>query len=340
MRGLDLIGEKFGSLTVIERTDEKDSSRNVVWLCKCDCGNDHKVSTRNLTRGKSKSCGCFSFRERVHDLEIGRTYGYLTFKGEAPRIVRPSKTLKAGYFECVCGQEVIKSYQEVSQGSITSCGCMKGKSGIKDISGQKFGRLTALESTGKKNTGGYIWKCECECGAIKNVSIGALCYGSVKSCGCLKIDTVTKHGMTKSPAWNAWDSMVYRLKDERAKEWYWDVSADPNWLLPDGEGFLNFYADMGDPPEGHTLNRVHEAKVYSKETCEWATLSMQSFDQKRSKVNTSGRTGAYFDKSGSKWVAQIKKEGVVTQVYRGESFEEACEARTKAEIEYFGFSKE
>lgn len=103
---------------------------------------------------------------------------------------------------------------------------------------------------------------------------------------------------------------------------------------------MNFYADMGDPPEGMTLNRIHGAKIYCKENCEWATLSMQSFDQKRSKVNTSGRTGVYFDKSGSKWVAQIKKNRVVTQVYRGESFEEACEARTAAEIEYYGFSKE
>lgn len=266
----------------------------------------------------------------------GETYGYLTYLYETERIVRPSKSPRAGMFRCICGQEVRKPLGEVYQGSITSCGCMKGKATKKDITGQKFNRLTALYSTDVVVNGGYLWTCECECGTIKDIPIGALSSGQVKSCGCAK----ATHGMTKTPAWRAWDSMVTRLKDERCSEWYWDVTADPNWLLPNGEGFINFYRDMGDPPEGCTLNRIRGAKIYSKETCEWATLSMQSFDQKRSKANTSGRTGVFFDKSGNKWVAQIKKNYVVTQVYRGESFEEACEARTKAEIEYFGFSKE
>lgn len=266
----------------------------------------------------------------------GETYGYLTYLYETERIVRPSKSVRAGMFRCICGKEVRKPLGEVYQGSITSCGCMKGKAGKKDITGQKFNRLTALYSTDVVVNGGYLWVCECECGTIKNIPIAALSSGQVKSCGCAK----AIHGMTKTPAWNAWDSMLARVKDYRGREWYVDVSIDPNWLLPDGVGFMNFYEDMGDPPSGMTLNRIRGAKIYSKETCEWATLSMQSFDQKRSKVNTSGRTGVYFDKSGNKWIAQIKKDYVVTQVYRGESFEEACEARTKAEIEYYGFSKE
>lgn len=270
----------------------------------------------------------------------GGNYGFLTFLYESERITRPSKTLKAGMFRCVCGLEVHKAIAEVLQGSVTSCGCMRGRQTKKDITGQKFGRLTAIETTDVYTTGGYLWKCQCDCGVVKEVPIGALNYGSVKSCGCLKVDTITKHGMTKSPAWRAWDSMVTRLKDERCKEWYWDVSADPAWLEPNGQGFINFYEDMGDPPEGHTLNRVHGAKVYCKENCEWATLSMQSFDQKRSKVNTSGRTGVYQVKETGRWVAQIKKNRIVTEVYRGDSFEEACAARTAAEIEYYGFSKE
>lgn len=333
---IDIKNQRFGSLVAIEDTGEKDSGRNAIWLCKCDCGNDHKVAARHLVRGKSKSCGCYSFRERKYQPLEGETYGFLTYVNEAERIVRPSKTVKAGNFTCVCGKAVVKSFQEVCNGQITSCGCMKGKATKKDITGQKFNRLTAIKSTDIVVNGGYLWTCQCDCGNIKDIPIGSLGSGQVKSCGCAK----ATHGMTKTPSWRAWDSMVTRLKDERCKEWYWDVSADPNWLLPDGQGFMNFYSDMGDPPEGHTLNRIHGAKVYCKENCEWATLSMQSFDQKRSRVNTSGRTGVYFSESGSKWVAQIKKNGIVTQVYRGTSFEEACEARTAAEIEYYGFSKE
>lgn len=266
----------------------------------------------------------------------GETYGYLTYLYETDRIVRPSKSPRAGMFKCVCGDDVKRPLGEVYQGSITSCGCMKGKANILDITGEKFNRLTALKSTGVIKNGGYIWTCQCDCGTIKDIPIAALNSGQVKSCGCAK----ATHGMTKSPAWRSWDSMVTRLKDEDNKEWYWDVTADPRWLEPNGQGFMNFYEDMGNPPEGHTLNRVHGAKIYSKETCEWATLSMQSFDQKRSKVNTSGRTGVYLVKSSGRWVAKIKKNRITIEVYRGDSFKDACTARTAAEIEYFGFSKE
>ena len=331
-----MIGQRFGSLVVSERANKSTSNRTIIWKCLCDCGNEHEASSSNLRTGRTKSCGCFSFRPRKYQPEVGVTYGYLTYVSEAPRIVRPSKTVKAGNFTCVCGTEVVKSFQEVCSGSITSCGCMKGKSNIMDITGQVFGRLTAVENTGRKTTAGYVWKCSCECGTIKEVPISALNAGSIRSCGCLKIT----HGMTLSPSWRSWDSMIERCKNPKYSEWYSDVSVCERWLEPGGKGFINFYEDMGERPEGMTLNRINGAKIYSKETCEWATLSMQSFDQKKSKVNTSGRTGVFQVKETGRWVAQIKKNRVVTEVYRGDSFEEACEARTKAEIEYFGFSKE
>jgi len=54
---LDLIGERFGLLLVIDRT-EKRKNRSVVWRCKCDCGNWSEVTSDCLRRGKTKSCGC------------------------------------------------------------------------------------------------------------------------------------------------------------------------------------------------------------------------------------------------------------------------------------------
>lgn len=340
MAGKDLINQRFSNLIVLEKTEERSSSRSIIWKCKCDCGNECLFETSRLTSGDVRSCGCFLGSNNKYTPKLAMTYGHLVFVGESPRIVRPSKTVKAGYFVCRCGTEVTKSYQEVLQGSITSCGCMKGKSGASDITGEKFGRLTAIESTGNVTSGGYLWKCVCDCGAFKNISVGALNYGSILSCGCLRVDENSVHGMTKTPTWNSWDSMLDRCKNVKFDEWYSDVEVCNEWKITGGIGFLNFFNDMGERPEGTTLNRINGAKLYSKDNCEWATLSMQSFDQKRSKVNTSGRTGVYQDKGSGKWFAQIKKNGVVTEVYRGYSFEEACAARTVAEIEYFGFSKE
>ena len=88
----------------------------------------------------------------------GGTYGYLTFLKESERIVRPSRNDRAGIFVCICGKEVHKTFHSVLSGNTTSCGCMKGKSGILDITGERFGRLVAIENTGVIKTSGYIWK--------------------------------------------------------------------------------------------------------------------------------------------------------------------------------------
>lgn len=57
----DLTGQKFGMLTVIERAEDRISSsgkHEIMWLCKCDCGNKKTVTRSALTGGLTKSCGC------------------------------------------------------------------------------------------------------------------------------------------------------------------------------------------------------------------------------------------------------------------------------------------
>lgn len=53
----DLTGQRFGSWTVIKKTNKR-ASGGVVWLCKCDCGTIREVYGSNLVSGKTKSCGC------------------------------------------------------------------------------------------------------------------------------------------------------------------------------------------------------------------------------------------------------------------------------------------
>lgn len=53
----DLTGQRFGRLVVIERVGTR--SRNALWKCKCDCGNEKEVLSGSLANGHTKSCGCF-----------------------------------------------------------------------------------------------------------------------------------------------------------------------------------------------------------------------------------------------------------------------------------------
>lgn len=56
---IDLKGQRFGRLTVIEKAPKRGTSTNARWLCECDCGNTVEVLGTTLRRGESNSCGCY-----------------------------------------------------------------------------------------------------------------------------------------------------------------------------------------------------------------------------------------------------------------------------------------
>ena len=64
-------GMKFGNLTVIKE-EGRDKNGNVIWLCKCDCGNDFYTTSVYLRRGFSTSCGCKTLEKWI---ESSKTHG-------------------------------------------------------------------------------------------------------------------------------------------------------------------------------------------------------------------------------------------------------------------------
>lgn len=64
MKKLDLVGQTFGRLTVIERVTDKHKKVG-LWRCKCECGNESIVITCNLTNGHTRSCGCLGKSHRT-----------------------------------------------------------------------------------------------------------------------------------------------------------------------------------------------------------------------------------------------------------------------------------
>lgn len=72
----DLTGQVFGKLTVLKKTDERDQTRSIIWLCKCECGEESRVASRNLISGETKSCGCLRYEKifEVHETNIKKHY--------------------------------------------------------------------------------------------------------------------------------------------------------------------------------------------------------------------------------------------------------------------------
>lgn len=64
---LDLVGQKFNRLTVLETVDA--INKRTAWRCKCDCGNIKIVKTECLKSGDSKSCGCLNNEQRSKNIK-------------------------------------------------------------------------------------------------------------------------------------------------------------------------------------------------------------------------------------------------------------------------------
>lgn len=80
MKRIDLTGQRFGRLTVIERDGTDKNGRNVMWLCVCDCGGTTRTTTTHLRNGHAQSCGCL-FREKL--IEGGEKTRFATTHGKS-----------------------------------------------------------------------------------------------------------------------------------------------------------------------------------------------------------------------------------------------------------------
>lgn len=97
-----------------------------------------------------------------------------------------------------CQKEKWTRLDHVIQGQTVSCGCYNAEANLKkmkDLTGQKIGRLTVKRATEHrdKNNGAVIWECECKCGNVVFVSATNLNRKSTRSCGCLGRENSTKN---------------------------------------------------------------------------------------------------------------------------------------------------
>lgn len=95
--------------------------------------------------------------------------------------------------KCDCGNMAFVSYNVLHRSNTRSCGCLRNESAGKtgrvnriDISGRRFGRLTAIAPTNKRSGSNIEWECLCDCGELTLVSTASLARETVRSCGCLK----------------------------------------------------------------------------------------------------------------------------------------------------------
>lgn len=119
---------------------------------------------------------------------VGATFGRLSFLGDGGS--SPGRT-RQWRMQCACGTEKLFRSDLVRTGRSQSCGCLQqdvARASRVDVKGQRFGRLVAFSDTGLTGSSGAIWRCRCDCGVEKNVTVKALRNGATISCGCAKVD--------------------------------------------------------------------------------------------------------------------------------------------------------
>lgn len=161
---------------------------------------------------------------------------------------------------------------------------------IIDHTGKVFNRLTVLRRDGKIGAlSAYL--CQCSCGAVTRVASGNLVSNKVKSCGCLNLERIrSQDGLSNTPTYVSWNMMVRRCSVPSASD-YPDYGGRGISVCERWKDFKSFLEDMGERPEGQTIERKDVDGDYEPGNCRWATCIEQSNNKRTNRTLTvDGRT--------------------------------------------------
>ena len=149
-----------------------------------------------------------------------------------------------------------------------------------DLINRRFGRLTVIHQVPFVKD--KRWLCRCDCGNLTSVLGYNLLNGNTKSCGCLRKDGMTIHGLSYSRLYKIWKGMKRRCYDSKRKEYCWygekGIRICPEWLV-DPSVFYEWALANGYQPN-LTIDRINSDGDYEPSNCRWATAAVQRSNQK------------------------------------------------------------
>ena len=141
--------------------------------------------------------------------------------------------------------------------------------------GQQFGKWTVVNDVfGRTNDGHKTVLCRCLCGVERFVSYRHLQHGSSKSCGC-QGGKIVFHGKTDTPTYRSWVAMMTRCYNSKRREYHRyggrGIVVCQRWHT-----FQYFFEDIGERPDGCSLERIDNDRHYEPGNVRWATQKEQA----------------------------------------------------------------
>ena len=222
----------------------------------------------------------------------GQTFGRLTVVKEGPGIVRESgRKIVTWLCQCSCGNPELKEVQSDKLGKdVTSCGCLKKEKGSIPP-GTRFGRLVVVKRVENDGEMARV-ECLCDCGNTTVVRTTSLRAGKTLSCGCYgkerRGELSKTHGMHNTPTYRSYHGMIQRCYNENNSRYPQyggrGIIVCDRWK----ESFENFLEDMGERPEGLTIDRKDVDGNYEKDNCRWATDAEQAANKQNTRYTRVG----------------------------------------------------
>lgn len=271
--------------------------------------------------GNTGQTRCITGRKGSARVRIGIGYrlGQLTVES-------PTQERKNGYMvwncRCDCGGAIKLDTRCLQRGTVTDCGCIsKVKPGQLDISGQRFGKLIAVEPTGEVRGGSAIWRCKCDCSGEVCAPLHQLKAGYRRSCGCLS-----------HPA----------RKDYIGKR-FGRLTVTAYVGKRDGMHRWKCVCDCGNETiVGQTLLQTGKTKscgclqseIYRDNLKLIDGTSVTILESGKDRLiasNTSGHTGVYLNRKNGYWIAQITFKGKTYYLGSYADKQDAIRARKRGE---------
>ena len=234
---IDIRGQKFDKLTVLERISQKGAKGDTIWKCQCECGNVIEARSWHLRHGYTKmchECAAELAKNPRNDL-YGKRFGKLV----AFKYLSNSDWI----CKCDCGREYTAKSYNLVRGHTTQCDhCQQSRSIVKpkksatnkerplkvtkmrghrkriDRTGKKIGKLTAIEFVGMRK-GQSCYRFRCECGNEFEATWPAMAQRKEAQCAECQQKATIHYGRASKYIGKRYGSLVVVARVKNKSQW-------------------------------------------------------------------------------------------------------------------------